>query len=491
MTEQAEAVGHAVRSGYMYSAMADIAALTGDPAYLAAVNRLWENVVGKKMHLTGSVGPSPKGRGFRRNYDLPNATAYNETCAAIANALWNYRMFLLYGDGKYIDVLERVIYNGFLSGVGMSGDRFFYPNPLEADGNAAFNKGEKERAPWFDCSCCPVNVVRFIPSIAGYIYATHENNLFVNLYIAASAKCDVAGRPVTVKQETRYPWDGHVVLTLAEMAAPGVFTVKLRIPGWARNQPVPSGLYRYDDDLRPKHRILVNGRNTEFQVENGYASITQRWNAGDTLTLDLEMPVRRVVSHPEVKANANRFAVERGPMVYCAEGADNQGKVLDKVFCGRVHFRVEERPELLGGIVAIRMTSETTDSALICIPYHLWCHRGANEMRVWFPATTDAQHSDLINPVPSPRPNLCPKRIHPPMKSIPVLLLQPCHVPCRRRVQPRRVRTSSSSWRMTGVTRTSVVTEARSAPNLDRLRQMACGSPGSTTRPAVRRVEPP
>ena len=271
----------------------------------------------------------------------------------------------------------------------MSGDRFFYPNPLESDGQAKFNKGVNERSPWFDCSCCPVNDVRFIPSIAGYIYATRENNLFVNLYVAGSAKCDLAGRPVTIKQETRYPWDGKVVLTLTAIGTTGEFTVKLRIPGWARNQPVPSDLYRYDDNLVLKQKLLVNGKQTEFQVVHGYASITRVWKAGDTLALDLEMPVRRVVSHSEVKANVNRFAVERGPVVYCAEGADNAGKVLGKVLPGSVRFQTEERPDLLGGIVAVKMTGRGNTGALTCIPYYIWCHRGANEMRVWFPTKSD------------------------------------------------------------------------------------------------------
>ncbi len=385
VTEQAEAVGHAVRSAYMYSAMADIAALMEDPDYRRAVDRLWENVVGKKLHLTGGIGASPKGEAFGGNYDLPNASAYNETCAAIAHALWNHRMFLLHGDGKYIDVLERVLYNGFLSGVGMSGDRFFYPNPLETDGRAKFNHGSNERAPWFNCSCCPVNDVRFIPSIAGFIYAARERDLYVNLYVAGSARCDLAGGTIAVRQKTRYPWDGNVLLTLEDVRGAGRFTIKLRIPGWARHQPVPSDLYRYADSHPAGNRLQVNGRDVRLDVENGYASITREWKAGDTLALALPMPVRRVASHPDVQANANRFAIERGPLVYCAEGADNQGKVLDKIFPGPVRLEAEERPDLLGGIVTVKMAGEPEGVSLTCIPYFAWCHRGPNEMRVWFP----------------------------------------------------------------------------------------------------------
>ncbi|HWQ93464.1 MAG TPA: beta-L-arabinofuranosidase domain-containing protein [Clostridia bacterium] len=389
VTDQDEAVGHAVRTAYMYSSMADVAALTGDPAYLAAVDRLWDNVVGKKLHLTGGIGALPAGEAFGGNYDLPNASSYNETCAAIANALWNHRMFLLHGDAKYIDVLERVIYNGFLSGLAISGDRFFYPNPLESDGKAKFNHGNNERAPWFGCSCCPVNDVRFVPSIAGYIYATREKALFVNLFIAGSAKCDINGTPVTIKQETRYPWNGKVTLTIAELGAASSdtsdFTLQLRIPGWARNQAVPSDLYSYDDSQSPKVALAVNGKTTKYTLDKGYAQLTRSWKAGDTVTLDLDMPVRRVVSHAAVKANTGRFAIERGPLVYCVEGADNAGSVLDTTLPGSLTFRTEPKTDLLGGIVTIQIASRANGTRLTAIPYYAWCHRGANEMRVWHP----------------------------------------------------------------------------------------------------------
>lgn len=390
VTEQEEAVGHAVRSAYMYSAMADVAALTGDAAYLKAIDRLWDNVVGKKLHLTGGIGASPAGEAFGGNYDLPNASAYNETCAAIANALWNHRMFLLHGDARYVDVLERIIYNGFLSGVGMTGDCFFYPNPLEADGKGKFNHGSNERAPWFGCSCCPVNDVRFVPSIAGYIAATRDNDLFINLYVPGSARCDVGGTPVTVTQSTRYPWDGRVTLTVARIgtnAAPATkdFTLRVRVPGWARNQPVPSDLYRYDDNLHPKTTIAINGKSVSFDVQKGFAGFSRTWKSGDTVTIHFDLPVRRVVSHSEVKANAGAFAVERGPLVYCAEGADNKGGVLDSVLPGNVVFSTVEKPNLLGGIVAIQIASRENGAKLTAIPYYAWCHRGPNEMRVWHP----------------------------------------------------------------------------------------------------------
>ncbi len=355
VVDQDEAVGHSVRAGYMYCGMADVAALTGDEGYLRAIDRLWENVVSKKMHLTGGIGASPGGEAFGGNYDLPNATAYLETCAAIANALWNYRMFLLHGDAKYIDVLERTIYNGFLSGVSLAGDRFFYPNPLEADGKGKFNHGSNERAPWFGCSCCPVNDVRFIPSIAGYIYGTKDTALYVNLFIGGEAKAQLAGVPVTLKQETRYPWEGKVKLTVSpQQETP--FELNVRVPGWVRNEPVPSDLYRYEDGLKPAVKLAVNGQAQALKINKGYAQISRTWKAGDVVTVEFEMPVRRVIAHPQVKADRDRFAVERGPLVYCAEGADNGGAVLDRVPAGKVQFETAEAANLLGGIVKIKMT---------------------------------------------------------------------------------------------------------------------------------------
>ncbi|MGA2068010.1 MAG: glycoside hydrolase family 127 protein [Thermoguttaceae bacterium] len=383
IAQQDEAVGHAVRAGYFYAGVTDVAALTGEPAYTVATERLWENVVGKKLHLTGGIGATAGGEAFGPAYDLPNATAYLETCAAVANALWNHRLFLLTGDGKYLDVLERTIYNGFLSGISLSGDRFFYANPLESD-------GKYERSPWFGCSCCPVNIVRFIPEISSFIYATRGRELLVNLYIGGTAKLDLAGTPVEIRQATRYPWDGRVEIALTPGPSPegrgetSEFTLALRIPGWARNRPVPSDLYRYDDGKQPAVKLAVEGQAVPVKVEKGFVRIARTWKAGDRVTLDLEMPVRRVVAHPAVRADRDRFALERGPLVYCAEGADNAGRVLDKVFPGKLRLEVLKPSDLLGGIVPLRMSSEAGES-LTCIPYYAWCHRGPNQMRVWFP----------------------------------------------------------------------------------------------------------
>jgi DUF1680 family protein len=392
IVDQDEAVGHSVRAGYLYSGVADVAALTGDTAYVAAIDRLWMNVVSKKIHLTGGIGASADGEAFGANYDLPNSTAYLETCAAIANALWNERMFLLHGDARYLDILERVIYNGFLCGVALTGDRFFYPNPLESDGKAKFNMGSCERAPWFGCSCCPVNDVRFIPEIASFIYATRGEEVFVNLFIGGSAKLEIAGAPLELTMATTYPREGKVSLSVT-VPEPRKFTVNLRIPGWARNQPVPSDLYRYDDSLQTKVKLAVNARTIPVNLENGFTKITRTWSSGDVVTLILPTPVRRVIANPAVMADRHRFALERGPLVYCAEGADNGGKVLDKVLAGNLHFQTDWHPELLGGVVVLRLSTPETKDALALVPYYAWCHRGPGEMRVWFPTTQPASPS--------------------------------------------------------------------------------------------------
>ncbi len=389
LVEQTEAVGHSVRAGYFYSGVADVAALTGESAWVEAIDRLWENVVSKKMHLTGGIGAAPKGEAFGPNYDLPNDTAYLETCAAIANALWNERMFLLHGDAKYIDVLERVLYNGFLSGVALSGDRFFYPNPLESDGKAKFNHGACERAPWFGCSCCPVNDVRFIPEIASFIYATRDTDLYVNLFIGGSAKVQCGATKLELQQSTAFPWEGKVTLTVKAIKPNTELTVNLRIPGWARGQPVPSDLYQYEGTESPAgagFSVQVNGKRvSETGLVKGFLPLHRHWRSGDVIELNLPMIVRRVKAHPEVKSDRQRFAIERGPIVYCAEGADNGGRVLDRVFPGALRFETMFEPQLLGGLTMVTVTAEGTEPPLKCIPYYAWCHRGANEMRVWFP----------------------------------------------------------------------------------------------------------
>ena len=376
VTEQREAVGHAVRAAYMYSGMADVAALTGDEAYIAALDTLWQNVVSRRMYLTGGIGSRHHGEAFGEDFELPNAKAYAETCAAIANAMWNHRMFLLHGDGKYLDVLERTLYNGFLSGVSLQGNTFFYANPLSSDGAWAFNvRVGAVRSPWFNCSCCPTNVVRLLPSLPGYTYAHQDDHLFVNLYIGGNATIPLA-REVKLTQETSYPWSGAVKLTI-DPSEPTEFALHLRIPGWARNEPVPSDLYRYLDRSDEPATLRVNGEPVAVELNQGFAVVRRNWRSGDTVELDLPLPVRRVMSHENIEDNRGRVAVERGPLVYCAEGIDNGGAALDLTLPDDAPLVVERDEGLLGGMTKIRSDGVTL------IPYYAWSHRGAGEMNVW------------------------------------------------------------------------------------------------------------
>jgi DUF1680 family protein len=401
VAQQAEAVGHSVRAGYLYAGVADVAALTGDAGLLTAVDRIWNDVVGRKMHLTGGIGARAAGEAFGEAYELPNATAYNETCAAIANALWNQRMFLLHGDARYVDVLERVIYNGFLSGISLGGDEFFYPNPLAS-------RGHVQRSPWFGCSCCPVNVVRFIPSLPGYVYATAGKRIYVNLYAASHADIPVDGQTVQLTQTTRYPWDGRVKIAVTPAQA-GPFSICLRIPGWARGKPVPSDLYRYLDDTCAAARIAVNGQPLSVPLEKGFAPVTRDWKRGDVIELNLPMPIRRVVAHAAVKDDAGRVALERGPLVFCLEGADHGGRVLNIALPDDAVLSDEHRPGLLGGVTVLRgkglAAVRNSDGSrgvepveLTAIPYYAWCHRGAGPMTVFI--ARDPKDSEL-SPAPT------------------------------------------------------------------------------------------
>ena len=377
VTEQREAVGHAVRAAYMYSGMADVAALTGDEAYIAALDTLWQNVVSRRMYLTGGIGSRHHGEAFGEDFELPNAKAYAETCAAIANAMWNHRMFLLHGDGKYLDVLERTLYNGLLSGVSLQGDTFFYVNPLSSDGAWAFNvRAGAVRSPWFTTSCCPTNVVRLLPSLPGYTYAHQDDRLFVNLYIGGNATIPLIASEVRLTQETSYPWSGAVKLTI-DPSEPTEFALHLRIPGWARNEPVPSDLYRHLDRSDEPVTLRVNGASVTTELNQGFAVVRRNWRSGDTVELDLPMPARRVMSHENIEDNRGRVAVERGPLVYCAEGIDNGGSALGLTLPDDAPLVAERDEGLLGGMTKIRSGGATL------IPYYAWSHRGAGEMNVW------------------------------------------------------------------------------------------------------------
>jgi len=384
VAEQDEAVGHAVRATYMYSGMADVAALTGNVEYLNALDQLWKNVVSKKIYITGGIGSRHEGEAFGENYELPNATAYNETCAAIGNVFWNYRLFLLNGDAKYIDVLERTLYNGLLAGISLSGDLFFYPNPLESDGKFPFNQGEATRKPWFDCACCPVNVARFVPSIPGYVFAQQGDILYINLFVQGKGKIQLGENVVYVTQETRYPWEGKVKISI-EPEKPAEFSVYIRIPGWARNEPIPSDLYSCLSPVKEKPALRVNSETWELNMEKGFARIQRKWQKGDVIELDLPMPVQRVVAHEAVRDDVGKIALQRGPLVYCLEGVDNGGEVLHRTIADDLEFDVEFNADLLGGINVLKSRNQESEESLVAIPYYVWSHRGVGEMAVWLP----------------------------------------------------------------------------------------------------------
>ncbi len=397
--EQKEAVGHAVRAAYMYSGMADVAALTGDQTLVQALDNLWEDVVFRKIYITGGIGSTGAWEGFGPAYHLPNASAYAETCASIANAFWNYRMFLLHGDAKYLDVFERIIYNGFLSGIALSGDRFFYANPL-----ASF--GQHERSPWFSCACCPPNIVRFLPQLGQYVYATEDDRLYVNLFARSQGQVKVDDIRVELEQETDYPWEGEIKIRINPEKAED-FTVMLRIPGWALGQPIPSDLYYYAERPETRPAVRVNGEEIPLTLEKGFLPITRKWRAGDVIEINLPLEPRRVLAHEKVKDDAGLVAVERGPLVYCAEWPDNGGRVSNLLLPDGASLTSEYREDLLGGLVVVKAQGKayrkvqgktvSEDKEIVLIPYYAWAHRGRGEMAVWM-----AREEAKVRPTPEP-----------------------------------------------------------------------------------------
>ncbi len=391
VVEQSEPVGHAVRATYMYSGMADVAALTGDEKIRAAGKRIWDHLIKSKLYITGGIGASGSGEAFGKPYELPNMTAYNETCASVGMDYWAHRLFLLEGDAQYIDVMERTLYNGLISGVALDGKTFFYPNPLES-------RGQHARSPWFGVACCPGNITRFMASVPGYVYARRGDTLYVNLFAAGTADVDLGASKVKIAQQTRYPWDGAVKLTLTPARA-RQFTLNVRIPGWARNEPVPSDLYRFFDKNDETASVKVNGRAVDMKLDKGYVTISRTWRPGDIVEVNLPMPVRRVVAHETVEADRERVALQRGPIVYAAEWPDNaEGKVRNLVLADASPLKSEFRADLLNGVQVItgRAVALKTDEkgavqkneqAFTAIPYATWANRGRGEMIVWIPRT--------------------------------------------------------------------------------------------------------
>ncbi|MCH8823514.1 MAG: glycoside hydrolase family 127 protein [Planctomycetes bacterium] len=387
--DQDKPVGHAVRAMYQYCGMADVAALTGDDSYINALDKIWRNEIDTKLYLTGGVGARGRGEAFGGDYELPNATAYNETCAAIGNAMFNHRMNLLHRDAKYADVVEKILYNGFLSGVSLSGDRFFYPNPLESDGNY-------HRSEWFGTSCCPVNVVRFVPSVAGYVYAHDGDDIYVNLYASGIAEIEDFKTSIKLVQQTNYPWDGKISITV-EIESEDEFAILLRIPGWARGEVIASDLYSFvtnEQNHSQQITISVNGSAiVKPKIERGYARIKRTWTSGDVITLNLPMPVRLIRSHEKVEANTGRIAIQRGPIVYCVEEMDVDGSWERFALPHDIKLKVERRKDLLGGVTVL--TGQGIDLAVdgnkpkpinfTAIPYYAWDHREPGKMLVWIP----------------------------------------------------------------------------------------------------------
>lgn len=378
VVQQDEVVGHAVRAVYMYAGMTDIAAIEKDTAYLKAVNALWDNMVNKKMYVTGGIGAKHEGEAFGENYELPNLTAYNETCASIGDVYWNHRLHNLTGDVKYFDVIERTLYNGLISGLSLDGQQFFYPNALESDGVYKFNQGACTRKDWFDCSCCPTNVIRFLPAMPGLIYSKMGNTIFVNLYASNTATVDLDDHTVQLTQETTYPWDGKVKVTI-DPEAVGQFTVKFRVPGWARNEVLPGDLYHYATQLDQHNTVSLNGETLDAQAENGYFTITREWNQGDVVELEFPMEVRKVIANTLVAEDQGKMSLEYGPIVYAVEEIDNKDNYEDIGLTANDSFSVEMQPDLLGGVNTI------SNQNLTAVPYYAWSNRGIGKMKVWLP----------------------------------------------------------------------------------------------------------
>jgi DUF1680 family protein len=383
--EQTEAVGHAVRAAYLYSGVTDVAALTGDHRYMEAMDKIWEDIVSKKLYITGGIGAAGGIEGFGPPYDLPNATGYAETCATIAYALWNWRMSLYHSDAKYMDLFERAAYNAFLSGSGMSGDLYFYPNPL-----ASF--GQSERSPWFMCACCPPNIARFIAELGGFAYGVEGDKIFVNLYAQGTAQIDTGAGKIILEQTTEYPWKGEIRIKVTS-AGSGRFTLMVRIPDWAQGKPLPSDLYRYAEETKEQPLVSVNGEAVAMNLDKGYVPVARTWQKDDTVEITLPMPVHRVLANENIKDDIGRVAVERGPIVYCAEGVDNGGFASNIVLDDQAVLTAEIRPGLLNGLTVV--TGEATSyrykggkeigekREITLIPYYAWAHRGKGEMEVW------------------------------------------------------------------------------------------------------------
>jgi DUF1680 family protein len=387
--DQNEITGHAVRAMYQYTGAADVAAVTGNKQYGNAMKAVWEDVVYRNLYITGGIGSSGRNEGFSNDYDLPNLQAYCETCASVGMVFWNQRMNRLTGDAKFIDVLERSLYNGALAGLSLSGDRFFYGNPL-----ASF--GTHSRREWFGTACCPANIARLTASVGDYIYATSATGLWINLFIGNEASVTIGKQLIPVSMQTNYPWDGTVQIKI-DPKQKTKFDLHIRIPGWSKGQPVPGDLYRFKKYAGQTPVLKLNGKELKWEEANGYITLTRTWQKGDVVELMLAMPVNEIVAHPQVKQNEDRIALQRGPLLYCVEGADNNGRAWDFIVGSDTEYKSVFKNDLLGGVVAVQFTATGVTGGgegaevkkitrqVTAIPYFAWNNRGSNEMQVWLP----------------------------------------------------------------------------------------------------------
>jgi uncharacterized protein len=387
--EQRKITGHAVRAMYLYTGAADVAAVTNDAGYITAMDSVWRDVVSHHMYITGGIGAQGTNEGFGKPYELPNETAYCETCASVGMVFWNQRMNMLTGNSKYVDVLERSLYNGALDGLSLSGDRFFYGNPLASTGKTA-------RREWFGTACCPSNIARLVSSLGSYLYGTSSNAIWVNLFVGSNTSVPMGKNNIGVNMETGYPWNGKIKLALSPTARQQ-FDLRIRIPGWL-NEPVPGELYRYENVAHAQPVILVNGVRSDYKVVDGYAVINRLWKKQDEVTIELPMTVKRVLSNPLIKENKDRIALQYGPLLYCVEGIGNENDISGLILPANTLFNTEFDASLLGGVNAIRFDAPvvtiskdahsvtTVKRQITAIPYFSWNNRGPSEMQVWIPS---------------------------------------------------------------------------------------------------------
>jgi DUF1680 family protein len=387
--EQKEITGHAVRAMYMYTGAADVAALTGDEGYMHAMKNVWEDVVYRNMYITGGIGSSGGNEGFSVDYDLPNENAYCETCASVGMVLWNQRMGMLTGESKYVDVLEKSLYNGALDGISLAGDKFFY-------GNTLASMGKQARRDWFGTACCPANIARLVESLGNYIYGSNDQNIWINLFVGSNTTVPVVGQQVPVTMKTNYPWDGQVEIAVSPQKKTK-FILRIRKPGWVSGEAVPGGLYTFQDETAGNVSVMLNGQAVKYTMDKGYMLIEREWNPGDKVTVDLPMDVKRVSSRTEVKANIERVAIQRGPMIYCVEGADNAGHAVNIVLPKSSLFTVMKQTVLTEPVVSIQTDAtvltvspngddvKTEKKKITAVPYYTWNNRGSGQMLVWLP----------------------------------------------------------------------------------------------------------